>query len=92
MYHCHYISKKIIREEARKIEHARNTFYISHDEIIKISRECAEALGKIRSLVANNSQEVLTGKILHEYNSRNVSAENIKRRLTAVRLQDMPVN
>jgi Type III restriction enzyme, res subunit/Helicase C-terminal domain len=82
--------KVIIREEARKIETAQKVFYISHKEIIKISRECAEALGQVRSLVANNSQEVVTCKILDEYSSRNVSTESIKQRLTSVRLQDMP--
>ena len=81
--------KKAIVQEAAILDSANNIFYISHDEITKLSLDCAEALDKIRSIASSSSSEVLTEKILQEYKERNVCAESIKNRLTATKLKDL---
>jgi Type III restriction enzyme, res subunit len=81
--------KKAIVQEVAILDSANNIFYVSHDEIIKLSLDCAEALDKIRSIASSSSSEVLTEKILQEYKERDVCAESIKNRLTATRIKDL---
>jgi hypothetical protein len=81
--------KKAIVQEVVILDSANNIFCISHDEIIKLSLDCAEALDKIRSIASSSSSEVLTEKILQEYKERDVCAESIKNRLTATRIKDL---
>jgi hypothetical protein len=84
--------KQSIAEEAHKIENAQKIFHVSHDEIIKVFSDCAESLNKVRSIMPNNPQEIVAEKLLKEYNSKNVSAANIKERLTTTRLKNLSLS
>lgn len=83
--------KGSIEKEARKLDVAGNICYVSHYEIIRISKDCAEALDRVRSFMQSSSREIITEKILEEYSLKNVFVENIKQRLTITKLKDLPI-
>lgn len=71
--------------------HVEDTAYISHEKIIKLFKDVAIALEKVRLSALSSTEEALQANALKFYSERSVSLQSVKDRLLETKLKDLPV-
>jgi hypothetical protein len=72
------------------VPHAEDIAYISHNEVIKLFKDAAKALGRVRASAVGSTEEALQVKALQTYGEQSVGLRDVKDRLLNRKLKDLP--
>ncbi len=72
------------------VSHAEDIAYISHNEVIKLFKDAAKALERVRASAVGSTEEALQVKALQTYGEQSVGLRDVKDRLLNRKLKDLP--
>jgi hypothetical protein len=72
------------------VPHAEDIAYISHNEVIKLFKDAAKALERVRASAVGSTEEALQVKALQTYGEQSVGLRDVKDRLLNRKLKDLP--
>lgn len=73
------------------VPHAGRITYVAHANIVKLLDEAADAFRHVRDVAGNSSDEALRQTFVEVYKERKLFLTDIKKRLKAMKLSDLPV-
>jgi hypothetical protein len=73
------------------VPHAGSIKYVAHETIVKLFDEVVDAFRHVRDVAGSSSDESLRHTFVEVYKERKLFLSDIKKRLTATKLRDLPV-